>query len=772
LDSLELSRLPARPTEGHPQVAAASAETQLKKLNAEDAEIFAEGAEAVSLRLTPWCVPGVFYHVREPPNRQSLGLTIFAPCGRFHACSLNPASLLKPDAGEPNSSKETRGRGERRGQPAPRPLQRPSPSANLAGVWKGNLLKSLNRGIQDSPIGSARFDGTEFIVKDRPERPAPAFAESFPPTPHGLPVQWVRVAGVLVLLSLIVQHGFPFGREAYWLRWLDVLLALVFTADLLLAAGKARKWRTVFEARRVEFFLVAFFSLLLILGWLLPPAARRDLLDFLHLESAGALAFNLVQLFLLLSLCLQLLRGTQRLFGRGVRPELILAGSFATLIVIGTLLLLLPNSSGRPETHIGVIDAFFTATSATCVTGLVVLDTGTDFSTFGQMVILVLFQLGGLGIITFVAFLSVFSRRAPSVPQLVAFRHIVNAPALSDLKRQIIGILLATAFIELAGVMFIYHFLPAEGDALGRLRWSIFHSVSAFCNAGFALQTDSLMPFQANTGLMFTFMVLIILGGLGFLVIVELVNFPLTRSRRFRRLGFFRRLHTGEAPARLSVQSKLSLTVTLLLLAGGFLGFAMLEFNHLLRDRPLWDRLLISAFQSVTTRTAGFNTVAIHELKDATLILMMMLMVVGASPVSMGGGIKTVSFGILLLALRAMITRRERVEAFGRTLPAKALFAALSVFVLYVLTAGVGIFLLTVFDPQMKFQDQVFEVISALSTVGLSTGITADLSAPGKLVICLLMFVGRIGPISLVLSVFQSRRIVTYEYPEEEVVVG
>jgi trk system potassium uptake protein TrkH len=348
----------------------------------------------------------------------------------------------------------------------------------------------------------------------------------------------------------------------------------------------------------------------------------------------------------------------------------------------------------------------------------------------------------------------------------------VNAPALSDLKRQIAGILLATGLIELVGVVLIYQFLPRDEDPLSRINWSVFHAVSAFCNAGFALQSDSLVRFQADTGLVFTFMALIVLGGLGFLVIPELLGYRFTRGPLFRRLAFFRRLHAGQTPARLSVQTKLGLRVTLALLAAGLIGFWVLEFNHTLRGRPIGEGFLIAAFQSVTPRTAGFNTVPIDGLQDATLVMLMMLMVIGACPVSTGGGIKTVSFGILLLALRSMVTRRERVEAFGRTIPAKTLFAALSVFVLYVVSAGAGLFLLAWFDSQMQLQDQVFEVISALSTVGLSTGITASLSPASKLVLCVAMFVGRVGPISLVLSVFQSRPVLAYEFPEEEVVVG
>lgn len=601
----------------------------------------------------------------------------------------------------------------------------------------------------------------------------PAFAVAFPPTPHGIPARWIRSISLLVLGSLVAQHGFPIQRVvAEWLNWLDVLLAGCFAVDLLLALRRGREWRHAFQLRRFEFYLLGLFLFLIALALNSPPQAIARLLHFFHLPSTGALAFNLVKLYLLLSICVQTLRGIQRLFDRGVRAELILAGSFATLIMIGTFLLLLPNAAARPEASVSGLDAFFMATSAVCVTGLAVLDVGSDLSTFGQLIVLALIQVGGLGIITFVAFLSIFSTRALPVPQMVAFSQLVNAPALSDLKRQLAGILLATAVIEGLGVVLLYQFFTGEENPLARIKWSVFHSVSAFCNAGFALQPDSLTAWRGNAGLMVTFMALMVLGGLGFLVIPELLTYRFTRSRLFRRMRFFRRLHAGRAPAQLSVQARLSLRVTWLLLAAGFLGFWALEFNHLLQNRPWTESFLVSAFQSATARTTGFNTVPIDQLRDATLVFLMMLMVIGASPVSMGGGIKTVSFGILLLALRALVARRERVEAFGRTIPVKTLFAALSVFVLYVITASVGIFLLALFDPEMKLQDQAFEVISALSTVGLSTGITAELSTASKLALCLLMFIGRVGPISLVLSVFHPRRTLAYEFPEEEVVVG
>lgn len=601
----------------------------------------------------------------------------------------------------------------------------------------------------------------------------PAFALSFPPTPRFLQTAWVCVAGVVAVASLVVQHGFPVGaRLSPWLRWLDVALALVLVVDLVGALFKARPRRRAWELRRIEVFLLAGLLTIGALAWLAPDALQERLLKFLHAASPGALSFALVQFWLLLSLGTQTLRATRRLFGRGVRPELVLAGSFAALIALGTLLLWVPNSTAPSAPPISLVDAWFTATSATCVTGLVVRDTGTEFSSLGQMIILALFQMGGLGIITFVAFLSVFATRALPVPQLVVLQQVIRAPAASDLRRLIFGILALTALVELSGVILLLAFLPAGGDALERLEWCVFHSVSAFCNAGFAFQVDSLVDYRGNLGMMVTFMLLIVLGGLGFLVVLELVNYRFTRTRHFRRLGFFRRLHAGRTPARLSTQTQLAVRVTAALLFLGFVGFWGLEHAHLLRDMPLGEGLLAAAFQSVTARTAGFNTVEIGDLRTATLLLLMLLMVVGASPLSMGGGIKTVSFGLLLLALRAMVLRRDRVELFGRTVPTMTLVTALSVFVLYTLCAGVGTFLLACFDPHLTLRDQMFEVISALSTVGLSTGITAQLSVPSKAVLCVAMFIGRVGPLALVLCLFQGRRAVSYDFPEAELVAA
>lgn len=600
-------------------------------------------------------------------------------------------------------------------------------------------------------------------------------------TPHGIASKWMRVAAFFALFSLVLEHGFvlpPATRG--WFGALNIILTAVYSLDLVLALFKPPGPRHNLASRRLEYgALVLFFLLVLVNGTLL-RFGNDTLLRLFHAPSSGALVMSLLRVLLVWLIGVQALRAAQRLMVLGMRPEFVLALSFAILIAGGTLLLLLPNASARAERPIGAVDALFTATSAACVTGLTVRDTGSDFSRLGQMIILGLFQAGGLGIITFVAFLSVFSSRALPVPQMVIFRQAVNAPASSDLKRQFIGIVLTTSVIELTGIILLFHFLPSQGDFLQHLFSSVFHSVSAFCNAGFALQPDSLVPFRENPGVILSISLLIVLGGLGFLVIPELLTykpqsgtlFRLTRSALFRRLTFFRWVSPVQRTTRLSIQAKLALSVMGALLLVGFVGFWLLEANHLLRAQSTADGFSASFFQSITARTAGFNTVPIEQLQNSTLILLMVLMVIGANPVSTGGGIKTVSFGILLLALRAMITRRDRVEAFGRTIPTTTLFAALSVFGIYVLSAVLAVFCLSLTDPAFSVEQQTFEVVSALSTVGLSTGITPHLSVPGKLIICAAMFVGRVGPISLVLSVFHRPRGARFEFPEEDVVVG
>ena len=580
--------------------------------------------------------------------------------------------------------------------------------------------------------------------------------------------------GAGAVASLILQHGFEFLRRFHlWFGWLDLLLALGFAGVLAAHFLTARSWRNAVHERRFELVLIGACATLLLFAPFLPDKLLADMFPGLLYRSAYDKFLGVVQLFMLGNICIQLLRLLQGIFIAGVRPEVVLAGSFAALVLVGTLLLLLPAASADSKAPLTPMDAFFTSVSAACVTGLSVRDTGTAFSDFGQLIILALIQVGGLGIVTFVAFISVFSAKTLPVPQMVAFRRMISASETDDLKKRIAGILLLTVLIEGAGALSLYLSASHGGDPLEKLKWSVFHSVSAFCNAGFALQSNNLESMWNDPGLNLTIVALIVLGGLGFLVLPELIALGAAGLRLLPQLLHPKtRRFAPHLPRRLTVQTRISLIVTIALIVGGTLGFFWTESGHLLGGRSGEECFLISLFQSVTTRTAGFNTVPMGELQQATLMLLIVLMVIGGSPVSTAGGIKTVTLGILFLALRSLIFQREKVEAFGRMLAARALFTALNVFVLYVLAASGAMFLLTYFDPQVPLRDTSFETISALSTVGLSTGITAGLTPASKIVLCVAMFIGRVGPIALVLSVFESRGRVDYEFPEEDVVVG
>ncbi|MBE2180268.1 MAG: hypothetical protein IAE97_07330 [Chthoniobacterales bacterium] len=594
------------------------------------------------------------------------------------------------------------------------------------------------------------------------------------PSAAGFP--WRRALVVALAISaaasLVIGAGFdvaPAWRG--WLTRLDVFLALCFAmlwiSDLLGASQPAAAIRR----RRAELALIALGLGALLLFNLVPESVRGALATELH-ETTGSLVLWIVRAFLLACVFLQLLRALEWTLSRGLRAEIILAASFVGIITAGALLLLMPNAMQDGVRPLSPIDALFTSASAACVTGLTVRDLGTEFSTLGQMITLVTIQVGGLGIVTFVALLSSISNKTLPVPQMVVFRQMINAPAMGDLRRRIAGIVAITIILEGAGAAALYAFVDAAPTRLARLEWAVFHSVSAFCNAGFALQKDSLESLASNFGATSTIMLLIVFGGLGFLVIPEFLSVIWRgRGNLLRPAG---QAHgTACAPRlRFSVQTRLSLLVTAALILLGTAGFWCLESGHVLRGMGTGEAFANSLFQSVTPRTAGFNTVPIGDLQNATLFLIVSLMVVGGCPVSTAGGIKTVTFAILLLGLRALITQQSRIEAFGRSIPARVVFSALNVFLLYMGAAMAGLVLLSWCEPHLAVRDVLFECFSALSTVGLSTGITGQLGDGGKLVLCALMFIGRIGPIAMVLSVFQTSHPVDYEFPQEDVVVG
>ena len=593
---------------------------------------------------------------------------------------------------------------------------------------------------------------------------------------RGLPRGVMVAVALVALLSLTLEYGFRLDSlSVSRIELVDFVLAATFGLDLALvllrSPGRMKELRT----RWFEFVLLVAFGLgLLALATLGTEENLAGVLGVVHLKSVAKLLLALVQVFLLAILTLRALGAQEKFISPKIPAEYLFVGSFALLVTGGTLLLMLPGAAAPEVAPISFIDALFTSTSASCVTGLSVRDTGLDFSQLGQIVILLLFQVGGLGIITFVAFGSVLATKSFSVPQTVALRDLTNTSTLAEARRFVWQVVLWMLVIEGVGALLMFVLAPGSvGGPLERAFWSLFHSVSAFCNAGFSLQSDSFVSLHGALGVNLVLMALIVFGGLGMPVARELVMHRVTRAPFFRRFEFFKRLHQGKAHKRLSLQTSLSLWMTGALLLIGFVGFWALEAKGVLAGRGFADSALASAFQSVTPRTAGFNSVPFEQLSDATLVLFIGLMAIGAGPVSTGGGIKTVTFAVLLITMRAMATGRTGVEVMGRSLSRTLVRGALSVFVLYVISAGTFVFVLSISDPDIRFRDRMFEVVSALSTVGLSTGVTTKFGSLGRVVLCLAMFVGRVGPLALILSVFRSRRSgENYQYPEAELVVG
>lgn len=475
-----------------------------------------------------------------------------------------------------------------------------------------------------------------------------------------------------------------------------------------------------------------------------------------------ALIYQLINLFgLSPSGFLPLILGNLR-----QRPMRMLAISFASLIVIGTVLLTLPvaTTDGKGA---DLLTALFTATSATCVTGLIIKDTPIYFSQFGQVVILLLIQLGGLGIMTFYTSLAVLLGQRLGLAERRTMQEIIEETREIDIERTVRYVFLFTIIAEGIGaiVLFLRWLFVLSGPKQA-LYFAVFHSVSAFCNAGFSLFSDSLIRFQSDLITNMCIIGLIIIGGIGFSVVNEIFD----RQRLLRSLPLNRRLKNLTVP-RLSIHSRLVLVATGILIAGGTILFFFLEYDNALGSLPLGPKLLASLFQSVTARTAGFNTVSTTHLHSATIFLWTILMFIGASPGGTGGGIKTTTFAVLFLAVRARVRGEEEIVYYHRAIPKDVVYRATAIVALALGTLAVC-FATLLFTQNHRFETLLFEAVSAFGTVGLSTGITPNLNIIGKLVIIGLMFIGRIGPLALTLAMTAPRERSAIIYPHARIIVG
>ncbi|MDD5348319.1 MAG: TrkH family potassium uptake protein [Candidatus Omnitrophica bacterium] len=443
-----------------------------------------------------------------------------------------------------------------------------------------------------------------------------------------------------------------------------------------------------------------------------------------------------------------------------LKPAQLMVATFASAVSCGALLLMLPASSqaGAGTTF---VDALFTATSATCVTGLAVVDTGKHFSIFGQLVILFLIQTGGLGIMTFSVSIALLLKRQVSAHSEIAMQDVLEQDAIAGVKRLILFILKMTLGLELAGALLLCAaWLGKFPSALETAYYALFHSVSAFCNAGFSPFSDNLMGLQSDAVTNIVICLLIVCGGIGFTVIKDVTD-------NFRDKFVLRK----DKLIRFKLQTKIVFSMTALLVVGGACLIYLLETKGSFAGFDTKTKVLASVFQSVSARTAGYNTVDIGRLSASTLLVMILLMFVGAAPGSTAGGIKVTTFAVLWHTMTASLRQKNEVEIYKRTVPAEVIKKAIT---LFAFAAGI-VFVFAavlVYTERKEFLAVAFETVSAFGTVGLSTGITPELTEKGKLIVSLLMFIGRLGPLAIAYAVIRYRRPAKYQYAEERVMIG
>jgi potassium uptake TrkH family protein len=455
-----------------------------------------------------------------------------------------------------------------------------------------------------------------------------------------------------------------------------------------------------------------------------------------------------------------------------LNPAQLFIISFLSIILTGTLLLILPNS-----THDGItpIDAFFTSTSAVCVTGLIVVDTGSYFTKFGQVVILLLIQAGGLGIMTFTSYFSYFFKGGSSYENQLLLKDITMAEKMADVFTTLKRIILVTFIIETIGGVLIYtsldtNTIPPVGE---RIFFSIFHAVSGFCNAGFSTLPNSLYEpgFRFNYPLHLVIATLFIIGGIGFPIL-----FNFSKYLKYKVVKQILRIRQQKTDIYLSriinINSRIVIITTIVLITLGTILFYFFEYDNTLAEHHGFGKVVTAFFGAVTPRTAGFNSVDTSVLNFWTIMFVFLLMWIGASPASTGGGIKTSTFSIGILNFISLARGKDRIEYFGREIAEVSVRRAFAIISLSLIVIGAAVFLISSFDSDKDLILIAFECFSAYSTVGLSLGITSELSSASKLVIIITMFIGRVSMLTILIALLRKVRYMKYRYPTEEILIN
>ena len=507
----------------------------------------------------------------------------------------------------------------------------------------------------------------------------------------------------------------------------------------------------------------------IILGTLLLVSGVVALINLdLYYFEVFAKIENILEAGLFLYFIIRLMILVRYIYQVYYNPAIVFVGSFFVIILIGAILLMLPTATTGTITF---TDALFTATSAVCVTGLTVLNVSEELTLVGQTILISLIQIGGLGILTFTSFFSYFFRGSSSFKEGLNVKDFTSQENLSDVLKVALNIVAFTFFIEIIGAIFIYTSIMDKPEIADKIYFSLFHSISAFCNAGFSTLpngfSESYIKFDYY--IQWIVMFLIIFGGLGYTII-----FNFSRYIKTTIVQFFQTNSIKKQVRLLSLNAKIVLITTLVLLIGGFVFIYIAEQNNLLLEhKTYFGKITSAAFHSVTPRTAGFNAVDYTEMKVPSLLFIIFLMWVGASPASTGGGVKTSTFALATLNIIAVARGKSRIQIFGRRISSESTSRAFAILCISLMVIGAAIVAILIFEPAgTNVLTVVFECFSAYSTVGLTLNFTPQMSEPSKYVIIAVMFIGRIGMLNLMIGLLREINHQFYEYPKENILIN
>lgn len=589
-----------------------------------------------------------------------------------------------------------------------------------------------------------------------------AFALQFPLKAVSLAV------GLVAILLFIYDIGYEV--DAFFNRQIPLFYFILLNTFIFLNVVKLLLLPAT-ASRRSQVVMILFLACVLL--YMLFPTlgkAHHDLHDIL-VKNLPLLRFCIL-LFFVIEYSIVI----ERFYAANLQPAFIFAISFALLIAAGTLLLKLPMATLKP---LSFIDAFFMATSAVCVTGLVVVDIGKDFTDVGQLIIMLLIQAGGLGMLTLTSFFAFFFKENVSYRESLFVRDFVNSSQIGNIFWLTVNIVALTAAVEFIGALLIYFYIPDEvmPNTRERIFFAIFHSISAFCNAGFSTLSDSFYDenFRFNYPLHLTIAVLFIFGGLGYNIMFNVIDYI-----REKILIIFKKYVSHERnyrkrPRVMTLNSKIVIYTTAILIIFGTSFFFFAEYDNTLEAHStLFGKLVTAFFNAVTPRTAGFNTVQIAELHISTIMIVILLMWIGASPASTGGGIKTSTFAIATLNIFSIARGRTKITIARRVISDYSARKTSAIVSLSLIFIGFGVFLISSFEENGKsdFLRIGFECFSAYSTVGLSMGITTGLTDESKLVLIMLMFIGRVGAINLLIGMLRRLETKHLQYPEESILIN